>query len=192
MSLRARIFIIVSILVLFILGISIFLVINKNKSASPAKDDQTVAAPSGGAFVPAQLSVATPIPEGLPAKTATPLEAEQNGVQQLAKVLVERYGTYSSDNNFQNIKDVQALTTKLLWTKFSSQMKAGSAGAFVGMTTKVIGTDLTDWSGTKAVVVLTTVRTEEKNGKITTNYQNASVGMVKQDGVWLANSFTWD
>lgn len=192
MSLRARIFIIVSILVLFILGVSIFLMINKNKSTPADENGQTAAPPGGGASVPAPSSIATSIPEGLPAKTATPLEAEQNGVQQLAKVLVERYGTYSSDNNWQNIKDVQTLVTKSLWSKLSSQMKAASTDAFVGVTTKVIGMDLTQWSDAKAVIKLKTVRTEEKNGKFTTYYQNASVEMVKQNEQWLADKLTWN
>lgn len=192
MSLRARIFIIVSIVMLFILGVSIFLIVNKNKSAPAGQNGQTAAEQSGGTPAPAPSSVATPVPEGLPAKTATPLEAEQNGVQQLAKVLVERYGTYSSDNNWQNIKDVQALVTKSFWSKLSGQINGASAPGFVGVTTKVIGTNLTNWSETKAAVALTTVRTEEKNGKITTYYQNADVEMIKQGEQWLADKLTWN
>ncbi len=192
MSLRARIFIIVSIAVFLILGISIFLVVNKNKTAPTTEGGKTSAGQSGSLPLPVPASIATPIPEGLPAKIVTPLEAEKNGVQQLAKVFVERYGTYSSDNNFQNIKDVQALATKSLWSKISVKMTASGAGSFSGMTTKVIGTDLVSWSDSKASVELKTVRTEEKNGKITTYYQNADVEMAKQDGEWLANKLIWN
>jgi len=193
MSLRARIFIIASIVMLLILGVSIFLIINKNKTALTPENGATPADQSGS--LPTTMSpasIATSIPEGLPAKTATPLEAEKNGVQQLAKVFVERYGTYSSDNNSQNIQDVQSLVTKSLWAKLSGRTAVNGTGSFVGMTTKVIGMDLTSWSDGKATVRLQTARTEEKNGKITTYYQNADVEMVKQDGMWLADKLTWN
>ncbi len=193
MSLRARIFIIVSILVLLILGISIFLVVrSKNKAAEPQTNT-----PNGNTGAnngqPGQISVGTQTPTGLPAKTATPLEAEKNGAVQLAKVFVERYGTYSSDNNFQNIREVETFVTPALWSKISAPMNGKTTTqSFVGMTTKVISTDLTKWSDTKATVELKTTRTEEKNGVITTRYQNVTVDMVKTGGVWLVDKLVWN
>lgn len=192
MSLRVRIFIITSIVVLLVLGVSIFLIVNKNKTAPAPESGAAPAGQTAGLPAPAPASIATSIPEGLPAKTATPLEAEKNGVQQLAKVFVERYGTYSSDNNSQNIKDVQSLVTPALWSKLSGKITTTSAGSFFGITTKVIGMDLTSWSDSKAMVELKIVRTEEKNGKFTTYYQNADVEMVKQNGEWLADKLTWN
>lgn len=209
MSLRARIFIIVSILVLLILGVSIFLVVrNKNKTAEPqttVPTDNTLTTNNG------QSAVGTSVPEGLPAKIVSPLEAEKNGAQQLAKVFVERYGTYSSDNNFQNIKEVQTLVTESLWSKISAPILQRSASTdvtlrdfdksktttnagqnFTGMTTKVISMDLVSWSDTKATVELKTSRTEEKNGVVTTRYQNATVEMVKLNGMWLVNKLLWN
>jgi hypothetical protein len=193
MSLRARIFIIVSIIVFLILGISIFLIVrNKNKNTEP----QT-GTPNGDTIengqTGSQTSVGAQAPAGLPAKTATPLEAEKNSVAQLAKFFVERYGTYSSDNNFQNIKEVEDFVTPALWSKISAQMNVkSSTGSFVGVTTKVISTDLTAWSGTTATVELKMMRNEEKNGVVSTRYQNATVEMVKTDGVWLADKLVWN
>ncbi len=193
MSLRARIFIIVSILVLLILGISIFLVVkNKNKTT----ETQT-AAPTDNTGVTGSGQPATVIgsqaPAGLPAKTATPLEAEKNGVAQLAKVFVERYGTYSTDNNFQNIKEVETLVTLSFWSKISAPMNSKtSSQSFVGVTTKVISMDLTNWSDIKATVELKTMRTEEKNGVVSARYQNASVEMTKKGDSWLVDKMVWN
>ena len=194
MSLRARIFIIISIFVIFILGISIFLVVrNKNKSAEPQTVTPTDSTASQNGVQPnGQILVGDQAPAGLPAKTATPLEAEKNGAVQLAKVFVERYGTYSSDNNFQNIKEVEALVTPALWSKISAPMNAKtSTASFVGVTTKVISLELTAWSDTAATVELKTTRIEEKNGAVSTRYQNATVEMVKTGGVWLADKLVW-
>ncbi len=195
MSLRARIFILISILVLLVLGVSIFLVVrNKNKNAQPeAGTPQSNTATSGNGQPDTQTPVGSQAPVGLPAKTATPLEIEKNGAQQLAKVFVERYGTYSTDNNFQNIKDVETLVTQSLWSKISAPMSAKTTtGSFAGVTTKVISMNLTSWSDTKATVELKTMRTEEKNGTVTTRYQNATVEMVKVGTSWLIDKIVWN
>jgi hypothetical protein len=192
MSLRARIFIIISIVVFLILGISIFLIVrNKNKNTEPqtgAPQNNGVAQSDGS-----QTIIGDQAPVGLPAKTATPLEAEKNGAVQLAKVFVERYGTYSSDNDFQNIKEVETFVTVALWSKISAPMNSKTTTqGFVGMTTKVISMDLVAWSGTIATVELKTTRTEEKNGAVSTRYQNATVEMVKENTVWLINKISWN
>ena len=195
MSLRARIFIIISIVVFLILGISIFLIVrNKNKNAEPG-----TGAPQGntGENINGQNSDGTTVgaqaPAGLPAKTATPLEAEKNGATQLAKVFVERFGTYSTDNDFQNIKEVQSLATPALWSKISQLIGVkNSDSSFIGVTTKVISLELTDWSDTAATVKLKTMRTEEKNGTVSVRYQNATVDMVKIGGVWLVDKLVWN
>ena len=195
MSLRARIFIIVSISVFLILGISMLLVIkNKNKNTEP----QTVApadntATQGVGQTGGTTSVGSEMPEGLPAQVITPLAAQKNGVQQLAKVFVERYGTYSTDNNFQNIKDVETLVTRSLWSKISAPISSKTVSqSFTGVTTKVISMDLTEWSDVKATVELKTSRIEEKNGVVTTRYQTAIVSMVKQNVVWLIDKISWN
>jgi len=196
MSLRARIFIIVSIVVFLILGVSILLIVrNKNKTNLPQTvipADNTAGGGNGQAV--GQVVTGTVIPEGLPAKTATPLEAEKNGATQLAKVFVERYGTYSTDNNFQNILEVETLVTRSLWSKISAPMSAAktTTQSFVGMTTKVISTELVSWSDNKAVVELKMTRTEEKNGVVSTRYQNATVDMVKVNSSWLVDKLVWN
>ena len=195
MSLRVRIFIIVSILVFLILGVSIFLAV-RNKSKTP--EPQTAApagitAPQSGEQSNGQVPIGIQAPAGLPAKTATPLEAQKNAVVQLAKVFVERYGTYSTDNNFQNIKDTQTLVTQFLWSKISAPIISKTTSQnFVGMTTKVISMNLTGWSDAKAAVELKTIRTEEKNSAVATRYQNATVELIKVNALWLVDKMSWN
>ena len=167
---------------------------NKNKNTEP----QTVApadntATQGVGQTGGTTSVGSEMPEGLPAQVITPLAAQKNGVQQLAKVFVERYGTYSTDNNFQNIKDVETLVTRSLWSKISAPISSKTVSqSFTGVTTKVISMDLTEWSDVKATVELKTSRIEEKNGVVTTRYQTAVVSMVKQNVVWLIDKISWN
>ncbi len=194
MSLRARIFIILSIIVLFILAVSIFLFVRgkqKNNLSSNAQPTSTASNNNSSGQV-AQPG-ATVIPAGVPVKPLTAEELEKNSVEQIAKIVVERYGTYSTDNEFQNILEVKTLVTPALWTKISAAMKIKNTNTvFFGITTKVASTQISDWSGDAATVVLKTVRTENKNGSIKNLYQDVTVGMKKTDSIWLANTLTWN
>lgn len=194
MSLRARIFIIVSVIVLLVLSVSIFLYVRgKNKNNNPIPVETTPTSTGTGEVVLPSGQGATEIPAGIPVKTITPLEAQKNGVEQLAKTFVERYGTYSTDNESQNIKESQELVTPALWAKIGASLGASSSGQpFYGITTKIISTNITSWSETKATVSLKAMRTEDKNGTISSRNQNVTVEMVKEGEKWLASSIAWN
>lgn len=194
MSLRARIFFIISVVVFLVLAISIFLIVrNKNKTTQitdvstdvNVNNNQNNDQPIG--------QVATEIPVGISVKQPSSEEVEKNAVEQLSKVFIERYGTYSTDNNGQNIIESQSLVTKSLWSRISTGLNTKNTNqTFLGLTTKVVSMDLVDWSATKATVSLKTMRAEDKNGVITNRYQNVTVEMVKEGGVWLADKLTWN
>lgn len=194
MSLRARIFIILSIIVLFILVVSIFLFVRgkqKNNLSSNIQPTSTTSNNNSSGQI--TQPGATIIPAGTPVKPLTAEELEKNSVEQIAKIVVERYGTYSTDNEFQNILEVKTLVTPALWTKISAAMKTKNTNTvFFGITTKVASAQITDWSSDVATVVLKTVRTENKNGSIKNLYQDVTVGMKKTDSIWLANTLTWN
>lgn len=189
MSLRTRIFIIISIAILLILGVSILLVVlGKKKSGETIETPpQIIDQANIETYQPAQPG----IPDGLPVKEPTPLEVEQNWAKQTAEIFVERYGSYSTDNNYQNIKDVQSLVTSEFWTKLSAKMAAPVPKEFYGVTVKVITNSLTDWKDNSATMEMRAIRTELKNGQTINSYKNASVSMVKQDEKWLVNSLVW-
>ena len=196
MSLRARIFIVISIIVALVLAVSIFLLVrSRQKNTQTPQSTNTTQTPDNSSTVLPGVQTQTPteIPAGLPAKVPTTQEIEQNGVRQLAKIFIERYGTYSTDNESQNIIEVQPLVTKSLWSKISAGIQTKTTNQpFVGLTTKVVTATLADWSASKAIVNLKTSRTESKDSAITTRNQNVTVEMVKENGVWLANSIVWN
>jgi len=199
LSLRARIFIVISLVVLFILGVSLIIIVSNKKSQNNQQIATSTTETTNGNIIEqnnfnaSQLQqTATTVPAGLPIKAKTSLEIEQNGVKQFAKIFVERYGSYSTDDSSQNIKDVQSLVTVSLWTKISAKINAPqTAQSFYGITTKVITDDLTKWSDSSAEVALKTVRAETKSGKTANIYQNATVTLVKTGGTWLVDKFSW-
>ena len=193
LSLRARLFIIISLVVLFILGISLLLIIarkNPTPTVVPGGNEQVNTISINNGVTLAQNGVTVTPPSGAVIKPATPLEAEQNAVKQLARIFLERYSTYSTDNDYQNITDVQELVTPEMWIKISARMKtAPTAGSFVGVTTNVISMDLGDWSADKAMVVFKTNSVEEKNSITSSTYQTVQVFLVKTGDNWLVEKF---
>ncbi len=194
MSLRARIFIIISVVVLLVLSISIFLVVRGKDSNNQATPNNMSDASNSGQNN-SSGSVAdsgTEVPSGVPVRARTPLEVEQSGVEQLAKVFIERYGTYSTDNEFANIKEAEPLVTKLLWSKISLGIGAASQGSgFTGLTTKAVSATLVSWTDASAVFDIRVLRNENKNGTVSNRNQTVTVEMVKSGNSWLANSLVW-
>lgn len=198
MSLRARIFIIISILVFLTLGITVFLVVRQKNANSPTPKtggSNSATTSQNNTQSANQTTVGDQVPDGLTVKKPTSVEAEKNGVEQLAKVFIERYGTYSTDNNFQNIKEVSTLVTDSLWSKLKLLIEpkaASSTDGFVGVTTKAISATLSSWSDSKATVDIKVMRTEEKKGVVSTRYQNVSLDLVKTNSLWLVDKVTWN
>lgn len=200
MSLRARLFVVISLVVLIILGISIFLVVRFGKKTVTPTPDQSLPISqnntpvvSGNTNVPvANIPVV-----GLPVVVSSE-DIEKNTAKQLAKVFIERYGTYSTDNGVENVKEVKNLVVASLWTTLSKNLSTvevnenqAPVGAYSGMNTQVFSTELSNWTTDSATITMQLVRTEEKNGVQTVKHQNAEINMVKQNGQWLVQNFKW-
>lgn len=196
LSLRSRIFIIASLGMLVILAIAIFLVVRKPATESPSEgttptDETPGTAPApvpGGENNPAAVQGSTPATA--PAASLSALEIEQRAVRQLAKLFIERSQTYSTENDFQNIKDVQALVTDRLWQKLSGRLRQPPSREFVGVTTVVWVTTLAEWSDGRATVNLQTTRDTLRAGVESRTEQRFTVTLVKQDGQWRVEGFT--
>jgi len=194
MTLRTRIFIIVSLAVLFILGISLLLYISGKKAAAPVSPPATVNEPAviNTDVTPGLTPSVTPGEKLVQVKPATSEEQIQNAVRQWAKIFIERYGSYSSDNPGQNILDVKDLASDDLWAKIGSRINTTvSGGAFYGITTQVISAQLTEWAADTATVAMSTMRAENKNNVISNRQQDAVVVMTKIGEDWKVKSFTW-
>ncbi len=195
LSLRSRIFIIVGIVVLVIavVGVALFIRSRANKETpgqNPAGD--TLLPPDGQGGIPTgSTQQPTEIPAGLPVRQASSEEILQNGVKQLARVFVERYGTYSSDNNSQNVTEVQVLVTPEVWQRIKPQSTT-PATSFVGVTTQVVTMEMKAWTPDTAELYFKTVRTQQKDGATTTSQQNITVTMVRSGSSWLVSNFVWE
>lgn len=193
LSLRARIFIVISLILLVILGISLLLLFRaKQKAQAPEANLPGVNAPAtnnGGIATQPSIpgSAVTPAVK----RVSSDLEVEQNAVKQLARIFTERFQTYSTDNQSSNVVEVKSLVTDSLWKRISSRLTVPAANAFSGATTEVFSTKLTSWNPPQAVVDIQTIRTLEQNNKTNVKHQGITINLVKQNNNWLVDSYQW-
>ena len=196
LSLRARIFIIISLIVLFILGVTIFLLV-RSKNASVANNDGTTdeTAQNGLNLLPATPVPVANIPNNIKVAPLTSLETQQKGVQQIAKIFLERYNSYSAESRYQNVLDVEVLVTKNLWEQLNVKLSPGAVNGaiptFSSVVTKSYSSKLDNWSDKSALVELQVKITEEKNGAINSRDAGAKVFLVNESGNWLVDKFEW-
>jgi hypothetical protein len=193
MSLRTRLLIIIGAIIL-VGGIIAGILVIRSRSHKPAgegAENQTQnQASTNSETAPLTGQAPTTIPAGLPIKQMSAAEAEQNGVKQLGRIFVERYGTYSTDNQGQNIQEVKGLVTPELWQKIAPKSTT-PATDFVGVTTQVVTMDVSTFSASEAKLSFRTVRTQLKGGQTTSTQQAITLTMVKKDANWLVSDFAW-
>ncbi len=203
MLLRTRLLVIIGFILVVIGALVAFLVFRNRQPAAvtPAPGNSRDTLPPGTTVIDrsnfdsglaASAPAAAEIPSGLAVKPLTSEEAVKKGVQQLAKIFIERYGSYSTDSNFQNVSEVQALVTPALWERIKPKTTPAATAAFVGVTTEVVTMDMNSFQAdAKAEVVLTAIRAETKGGQETRTQGTATVTMVKVGTNWLVDSFVW-
>jgi len=198
MPLRTRIFIIISLVVLCILGVSIFLLIksrqsNNTETTTTTNGEGTTFTEAG--LVPATVVEVTTISDNVTALPISVLETEQNGVTAIARTFLERYNSFSSDSKYQNVRDVKELVTNNYWNKLSKSITSSNQtqnnDAFYSIITKVYGSKLEVWEANSVEISLETKISEEKNGVISNRNQAALVKLLKENGNWLVDGFVW-
>ena len=192
-SLRTRIFIVVSLVVLLILGISLFLLWRSKQPVTLA----TPVVSQPGITTDQTGNGANPLPvtdlsKAKVGKTSS-IEVQQKAVQNLAKIFVERYNTFSTEAKYQNIIDLQPLVTTKYWQLLSAKIpkQIPVNVSSIANYTQAFSADISAWSEKQATVDLKVKVTEEKNGVATNHDQQATVVLVKQDNNWLVDSFVW-
>jgi len=192
LTIRARLFIFISIIVLILLAISVFLLISwKNKKAELeiTNNSTEFMGDVSPAIVPSK-DIIKEIPRGIEIKPLTTEEIEKNAAKQASKIFIERYASYSTDNAYQNVRDVEGLVKDGLWNRLELQIKDDVGNVeFNGLTTKVFVVEMDEWGGNDAIFSLKVLKTENKNG-VVSNYQDAYyVNVVKEGDKWLVSDF---
>lgn len=140
---------------------------------------------------------APPIPT---ATVPTVIEPAPTGpIEQNPRVVAldftERYGSYSSQGNYQNIRDLFPQMTAAMRVRAKATIAATPLddSTYNGFTTQAIRAEVTDSSDSRMTFTVETQRTETSvqypEGR--TFYQTAVLALVKSDLKWLVDSFEW-
>lgn len=196
LTLRARIFAISSVVILIILAIVIGLIVwgkRQKNTPTPGGTATTTVETPGTTSGTVSPGVSPEVLQGLKVQAPTTEAMEKNAAKQLAKVFIERYGSYSTDNDWQNIRDVEGLVTSDLWGELSKKLTGKNGSVFVGVTTKAIAATVTDWTKDKSATVNLQVNSiEERSGTQTTVQKSVTVNLEKVSGQWLVSAFSWN
>ncbi|MBI2475529.1 hypothetical protein HYV69_03855 [Candidatus Uhrbacteria bacterium] len=118
------------------------------------------------------------------------------GVTSVAKMFVERYGSYSNEANFQNLIDVLPLMTPAFAEETKNIIsKSTIPETYYGVTTKVLIITVENIDETKgfATIRLNTQRQISKDSPQNTNVENQEIllELVRLEGVWKVTSANW-
>ena len=172
---------------------------NANAVNSPANSENAN-------FSNINLSANIAIPNSTPV-IVTEKPSTQSTLEAIARTFAEKFGSFSTMGNFENIYDVEFFMTAdmkegLLLGKFERPKKyivdnAVEPGAeFYGVTTRALKTEIVvmDDDETQAQIVVTTQR-EETRGSITGRsniiYQKIAIDFLKIENEWKVNAANW-
>ncbi|HAT03743.1 MAG TPA: hypothetical protein DCS29_03130 [Candidatus Magasanikbacteria bacterium] len=127
-----------------------------------------------------------------------PVDPEENYVKQLARIFVERYGTYSNQNEDIHIADVDDIITSRMRTWIQSSTSTDSR-VYEGATTLVLSSHIKQYdtqAGTAIVAIEVqqeVMRQTDALGTISedTILREADVNLIKVDNTWKVDGLWW-
>ena len=141
---------------------------------------------------PPALSNEVPRFGDTPITAPTNVNAEELYIRQLAGIFVERFATFSNQNNNRNLADVEPISTPSLMDWVMWQSLAASS-TYQGVTARVLSTTLVKREGDAATVNVSAQETLSRVGAADELRQRTGrVELIKLNGVWKVNAFYWD
>jgi hypothetical protein len=171
------------ILLIIALGVLIWFLLGKDKSAepvSPTNPDIVRSMPRADqVFTPEQIAAAKPTPEIA------------------GRIFAERFGSYSNQGAYGNIEDVFVLVTPELKTSLEAlrvSAEAELSEKLYGVNTRIISVEKTASTDTTAELSIQTQREEEVGtpGNTRVYYQKIALSMQKVGDAWLVAKYTWE
>ena len=120
---------------------------------------------------------------------------DEADVVALSRSFVERFGSFSNRDNFDNLKSLENYMTASL-KKWAEKYMAGKTSdpeaAYYGITTKVVSFEVKSLGDKDALVSLQTQRKEMEEGAATNTYfQKIELNLKKVDSNWKVDKFKW-
>src|SRR3989338_3445329 len=187
MTLRQRIFIAIGLIAGLILAIVLYVYVLRGRASelatvAPTSTQATAQAPV--AAQPAQL----PVPR-LPELSDE--EREEMYVKQTARIFVERFGSYSNQNNNRHIDGVLSLSTPTMQAWLETQ-RLPQGETYYCVTTAVIASRIESRTATSAAVHVDVQQAITENGDERVEQKSGRVELEKIGEQWLVDGFFWN
>lgn len=120
--------------------------------------------------------------------------SDQAKIIAAGRFFVERYGSFSSQANWQNLSDVKPVVTRQLWDEFENLIAKNpidSEGKYYSLTTKVLSLRLVTQADSLATIEVKTQKQETNGSESRIFYQDVTVNLVKDGEQWIVNDFDW-
>lgn len=181
-DIRKRILVIASIVIGVILAFLLFIFVIRDRGV-PTEPAQNQAAQGSNSTIDNKNQKA--------AETiAKPID-DDTTIKQLARIFVERFGSYSNQNDNQHIVDALALSTKRMQSYIQSK-EISFNPSYEGVTTIVVASHVVSKNQSTATVTVDVQRIIRTSGTEKIEYQTGTVGFVKDtSGQWKVDSLFW-
>ncbi len=105
-----------------------------------------------------------------------------------ARFFIERYGSFSSQADWQNLKDLEPFVTDSMYQGFENVMNRAQTGEkYYSLSTKVLSAKINDFADGEAWVLANTQKQENNNGQESVFYQEIEVKLISVGDDWLVD-----
>lgn len=111
--------------------------------------------------------------------------------KQVARMFVERFATYSNQNDNRNIEDAVAMSTEVMAKWLKTQIVPLS-NDYSGVTTKVIASNIVKIDQLSAKVAIEAQQVWENANSREIKQRTGSLDLVKVGTEWKVDGFYWD
>lgn len=124
--------------------------------------------------------------DGIPKQDIT-----EQYLRQLASIFVERFNSYSNQNDNTHIEDALEMSTEKMGRWISTQ-KVFQSSEYEGVVTKVFSAQLDKLYDTRAVIKVQAKITKKVRGSEEVEYKTGFVDLLEEvEGTWLVDRFVW-
>ncbi len=187
---RAILIIVLAVLSVGVLIAAIMLIgraLPKPQAAAPVAE--TVAP------TPEQQATADLIKNPLVPAVAAPVG--RTAAAQMAELFAERFGSYSNQGEYQNVRDLLPVMTasyRKTTEATLASLKPQQSPTFEGVTSKKVSTDVRSYSASAGTAVVAVTMQQEKRSGTTTvvGYRTLRMELKKDGENWLVDSARWE
>jgi hypothetical protein len=196
MTARRRAILIVALAAL-LLALIIFAVLWFWPKPDQAPNIQGPAVTTAGTTAPVAAKPADN-PLNPPAAAAPAPEPGSTAAQQIAELFAERYGSYSNQGDFQNLRDLLPVMTakyRAATEAYLSTATSDPNAPYDGVTSVKISTDVRSYDGSAGTAVIAVTLQQQKASGGTQSapsYRSLKMTLQKVGKDWRVDSATWE